>query len=380
MIYSAPLLASDESAVLEMIREQWIRLHWMLRDKPARWTGLLRRSALARGIRGSNSIEGYTVSDDDAAAAVEGDQPYDAKVEAPSWLAVTGYGDAMTHALRQGSDPDARIDTTLIRSLHFMMLRHEPAKHPGSWRPGPIYVQDDRKDKRVYEGPNRKLVGQLMEELVDSIKTPTNLADESPLVAASIAHLNLAMIHPFSDGNGRMARCLQTLVLARVGVVDPVFCSVEEWLGVTSNTDEYYEILAKVGAGSWNPNRDARAWIRFMLKAHYQQAATFERRQQEVGGLFAEIEDELSTLGFDDRASAPLVEAALGRAIRNSRYRSHADVNQMTASRDLKALVEAGLLVRSGKGRGSAYGASEKLQRIRDRNRVDKEIADPFNL
>jgi Fic family protein len=45
------------------------------------------------------------------------------------------------------------------------------------------------------------------------------------------------MIHPFRVGNGRMARALQTMVLAQDHVVEPTFSSIEEWLG--SNTEEY---------------------------------------------------------------------------------------------------------------------------------------------
>ena len=46
-------------------------------------------------------------------------------------------------------------------------------------------------------------------------------------IQAGMAHLNLVMIHPFRDGNGRMARCLQSLVLARGGILNPVFISIE---------------------------------------------------------------------------------------------------------------------------------------------------------
>ncbi len=63
-----------------------------------------------------------------------------------------------------------------------------------------------------------------------------------------MAHLNLTMIHPFKDGNGRMARALQTLVLSREGIVSPVFSSIEEWLG--KNTLPYYNILAETGEGN----------------------------------------------------------------------------------------------------------------------------------
>jgi hypothetical protein len=50
-----------------------------------------------------------------------------------------------------------------------------------------------------------------------------------------------------------MARCLQSLVLARGGILDPVFISIEEYLG--RNTQRYHDVLAEVGGGSWQPGR-----------------------------------------------------------------------------------------------------------------------------
>ena len=74
-----------------------------------------------------------------------------------------------------------------------------------------------------------------------------------------MAHLNLAMIHPFSDGNGRLARCLQTLLLAREQIVSPVFSSIEEYLG--QNTQAYSEPsgppFAKHTPQSRSPTRSA---------------------------------------------------------------------------------------------------------------------------
>jgi len=57
--------------------------------------------------------------------------------------------------------------------------------------------------------------------LVEELCTELTEADQDAknrMIRAAMAHLNLVMIHPFGDGNGRMARCLQTLVLARGGV------------------------------------------------------------------------------------------------------------------------------------------------------------------
>jgi Fic family protein len=107
-----------------------------------------------------------------------------------------------------------------------MMLSHDLDKSPGQYRRGEIFVHDDERNVIVYEGPDYKLVPELMGELVASG------AEQCPVfVRAAMAHLNLVMIHPFRDGNGRMVRALQTLVLAREQILAPEFSSIEEWLG-----------------------------------------------------------------------------------------------------------------------------------------------------
>jgi Fic family protein len=100
-----------------------------------------------------------------------------------------------------------------------------------------------------------------------------------------MAHLNLVMIHPFSDGNGRMARCIHTLVLAREGILEPEFCSIEEYLGYEQQG--YYDVLAKVGRGSWHPKSDTRPWLRFILKGHLVQAyrTNFMSAPMQTAGL-----------------------------------------------------------------------------------------------
>ena len=135
-----------------------------------------------------------------------------------------------------------------------MMQRYDFSKNPGRWRSGPIFVRDDESGARVYQGPDAASVNALAHELTEVLNNPP--AGSPPMVVAAMAHLNLVMIHPFSDGNGRMGRVLQTMVLARGGHVAKEFCSIEEYLG--RNRQAYYDVLAQVGAGSWHPERDAR--------------------------------------------------------------------------------------------------------------------------
>jgi Fic family protein len=370
MIFVAPTLLPAEEEVLQKIAAMRQSLKHSI-STPGRWFGVLRRATLARNIRHSNSIEGINVTRDDAFAAVENDEPMTA--EKSTWEATLGYRNAMTYVLQLASDPHFSYSEGLIRSLHFMMTQHELPKHPGRYRSGVIYVRDEKKQENVYEGPDAEIVPALMGELVASLQEVSNLPG---MIRAAIGHLNLVMIHPFSDGNGRMARCLQTLVLAREQIIEPPFCSVEEYLG--RFTQEYYDVLSEVGKGAFHPENDCRAWIRFNLVAHFRQAAWLLQRSRMTQRVWAEIEQILSRRHLNDRGLSTVVDAAFGYRIRRTHYMNAAEVSDQVASRDLKVLVDSGLLVGEGETKGRVYRSSNMLREIYLRNYEPRMNANPF--
>jgi Fic family protein len=373
MLFHTPILTSQELEVIERIDKMRDALRHQL-PEGRRWVGLLRRIAMARAIRGSNSIEGYNVSLDDAVAAVAGEEPIDAQRDA--WLAVQNYRDAMTYVLQLADDSHFSYDEMLIRGLHYMMLKYDLDKSPGRWRPGIIYVRDERTQDIVYTGPDAIDVPDLMHELVEELRLPDQMP---PMVKAAMAHLNFVMIHPFRDGNGRMARCLQTLVLAREGIIAPQFSSIEEYLG--ANTEAYYQVLAEVGQGAWHPERDARPWLRFALTAQYRQAQTMVRRAEEAEARWAIISSETERAGLPERAVPALFNAAMGFRLRNVLYQEATGVSDHIALRDLKALVDAGLLEPKGERRGRTYVATIRLRALNAAIQVErKPPEDPFEV
>jgi Fic family protein len=191
-----------------------------------------------------------------------------------------------------------------------------------------------------------------------------------------MSHLNLVMIHPFADGNGRMGRALQTFVLAREGIGEPEFSSIEEYLG--RNTQDYYNVLGDVGAGSWHPERSARNWIRFCLTAHYRQAMTLLRRTREWERIWEEVEELVGDIDAPERSVLALFDAAQGWRVRNASYRKAAEISENLASRDLKLLADAGLLLPQGERRGRFYVAAPVLTEIKARVRERLPILDPF--
>lgn len=380
-VFDTPEPDPVEAEVLDMIAELRQQLDFRVSNRPRQWVGSLRRLSFARAVQASNSIEGYDASLDDVAAAVDAEPTLG--TDAETQLALTGYRDAMTYVLQIASDPTAKVDEGILKSLHFMMLRHELDKDPGRWRPGPIYVRRAATGETVYEGPASEQVPDLIAATVEELEG----SDAPALVRGAMAHLNLVMVHPFRDGNGRMARCLQTLILAREQIVAPTFSSIEEYLG--RNTQAYYDVLGEVGQGSWNPHKSARPWVRFCLTAHYHQARTMLRRIQETERLYVECLELAAKHRLPQRVAGALAETAHGLRIRNSSYRAIVDqtageqISDLAASRDLRAMVEAKLLQPVGERRGRYYLAAPAVSGIRDALRADrepKETADPFEL
>ncbi|HEY7582735.1 MAG TPA: Fic family protein [Acidimicrobiia bacterium] len=371
MPFKTPNPDALEEAVMERIEDLRHRLRYAILGEPRRWTGRIRQHALARAIRGSNTIEGYDVSKNDALAAAEGEEPLEANEAA--WTAVTSYRNAMTYVLQLADSPTFEHSEMLISSLHYMMLQYDLDKSPGRYRTGPIYVYDDELHENVYEGPEAEAVPALMKEFVETLQ----MSDAPVMVRAAMAHLNLVMIHPFRDGNGRMARGLQTLVLAREGIIAPQFSSIEEYLGRYSR--DYYSILAEVGGGKWQPERDARPWVRFCLTAHFRQATTVLRRAKEAEKLWELLDAEVRRERLPERMVLALFDAALGYATRNATYRKAAELSSQVASRDLLTLCDAGLLEPHGEKRGRYYLATDRTRTLRKKAQEARPpLEDPF--
>lgn len=346
-------------------------LRYHVVQNPRRWNGVLARMTRARALMQSNSIEGINVSQEDAIAAVDGEDPVDA--DRPTWRAVVGYQAAMDYILQRTRDENFAFSKDVILAVHFMISQHDLDANPGNLRRGWVGVRNSQSGLVVHEGVDRELLDPLLGELIGYMNADSGVPAE---LKGTMTHLNLTMLHPFADGNGRAARCLQTAVLARQGIVAPEFSSIEEYIG--RHQQEYYDVLAQVGGGKWQPQRDARPWVRFCLTGHYRQAQIILRRVGEVASVYDELVKVVARSRLPERAAVGLIEATFGRRTRNASYRVTTEVNNNLASRDLKELVDAGLLMAVGEKRGRHYVATRELRAIREKHRLPRKEDDPF--
>jgi len=109
-----------------------------------------------------------------------------------------------------------------------------------------------------------------------------------------------------------------------------------------------------------------------MLTAHLAQAHRILWATSQLDKLWDEAIRLGAERGIPERALQPVVDATIGLRIRNSSYRKFANISENLASRDLKQLVDAKLLVPSGEKRGRVYVASKELEELRTR------VVEPF--
>ncbi|MGW1727804.1 Fic family protein [Streptomyces sp. NPDC002306] len=181
--------------------------------------------------------------------------------------------------------------------------------------------------------------------------------DADPLVRAAMAHLNLVKIHPWTDGNGRMSRSLQTLLIAREGVLAPEFSSIEEWLGLPGNTWEYYKVLREVGGPVYSPDRDTLPWVRFSLRACHEQSQRVQHRVQRSTDCWVALADLTERFHLAERQITALHEVAMTGRVRRSRYEKAEALSDQQAVRDLQGLTRARLLTPVGNTKARYYTA-----------------------
>jgi Fic family protein len=323
---------------------------------PTRWMGSLRREVRASSIGGSTSIEGFSVSPEEALALTSGRLATDQGDE--NRQAVSCYARAMDHVGTLAIDPVFSWSDRVILDLHFDACWFQRDKDPGLWRTGPIGVTASD-GTLEYVGPDGKSVVGLMDEVIASLAQSERDADIDVVVRAAMAHLNVTSVHPFRDGNGRISRIVQSLVLARGGLASPEFFSIEEYLG--SHTQEYYAALREAQGGSYQPERDATGWVTFCVEAHIAQARARLAQIDAAAARWGRLEGLVADRNWPERLVIALEQSLAGRTDRST-YSAQADVSPATASGDFRRLLDAGLVVQRGRGRNVGYVASESLR------------------
>lgn len=202
----------------------------------------LRRANRIRTIQGSLAIEGNSLSEEQITAILEGKRV----IAPPREIQEVRNALAAYDHLEQWK---AHSEADLLAA--HSMLTAGLIDESGRYRSGGVGVMAG--SKVMHMAPPAKRVPLLMQDLMVWLEK----AEHHPLIASSVFHYEFEFIHPFADGNGRMGRLWQTLILF---AWSPVFIRIPVESLVYEHQQEYYQALREsTGQGQCAP------FIEFML-------------------------------------------------------------------------------------------------------------------
>lgn len=226
----------------------------------------------------------------------------------------------------------------------------------GHYRVRPIYVvrrQFGVPQETLYTGPEAKQVPKLMADFIAWLKDSED-KDINPAIAAAIAHLEIAAIHPFNDGNGRTARALATLMLYQRGYDFRRLFALEDYYN--TNRQAYYKAI-NVGKTYDERRLDITSWLEYFVKGFKKEIDEVKNKilslsARQVGGKIKSqiylTPEQLKVIDFLDqvgRISAKDVADVLSCPKR-------------TAQLQLQKLKKIKIIKAIGKGKSTLYIAN----------------------
>lgn len=228
----------------------------------------------------------------------------------------------------------------------------------GAWRndsTGPMHVVSGPigRERVHYEGPAASRLEQEMKAFLDRFEAAG--ADHDPVLKAGLAHLWFVTIHPFDDGNGRIARAIADLALARSERSAQRFYSMSSQ--IRQERAAYYDILERTQRGSL----DVTPWMEWFLACL---TRAIDGAQTTLAAVLtkARFWQTLGTAPINERQRLMLnhlLEGFEGH-LTTSKWATIAKCSSDTALRDILELLDRGILVRNpGRGRSTSYSLAE---------------------
>jgi Fic family protein len=279
----------------------------------------LRKKNRIKTIQSSLEIEGNSLSLDQVTAILD-----NKRIIAPQKDILE-----VKNAIKAYKNLDSYNPTSLISfcKAHDILM-HGLIENPGEIRTKSVGILKGRVVTHI--APPGNIVRSLINDLFDYLKKDRDI----PLIKSCVFHYEVEFIHPFIDGNGRIGRLWQTVILRQYS---PVFEFLPIESLIKARQSEYYRIL-----GESDNKGDSTGFIEFMLQ------------------IINESLEELLTnqnvnLTSKDRISIFKEKILKSSFNRQDYMRQFKDISTATASRDLKLAVEEGILKKTGDKRTTLY-------------------------
>lgn len=223
-----------------------------------------------------------------------------------------------------------------------------------AWRDGAMQVTSGPMGKETvhFDAPHAERVPTEMKVFLQWMEAEQEL---DPVLKAALAHLWFVTIHPFDDGNGRIARAIADLQLARADESPQRFYSMSAQIQAERNT--YYDILESTQKG----DMDVTPWLTWFLDCLMR---SMEQTDETIAKTLArakfwEAHRNTDLNARQQKILGLLLDDFFGK-LQVSKYAKINKTSPDTALRDIQDLVKKGILEQEGSGRSTSYTLSNQ--------------------
>lgn len=278
----------------------------------------LRKQNQIKTIHSSLSIEGNTLTEEQITAILE-----NKRVVGPEKDILEVLNALEVYKNINKLKPEREKDFLKAHKLLLQKL----IKEPGKYRNQSVGIVKGSKVEHI--APPHENVPYLMKNLFEYLKDKNELT----LIKSCVFHYEMEFIHPFLDGNGRMGRLWQTLILLQDY---PIFEFLPFETLISKNQNDYYNALSLS-----DKEGKSTKFIEYMLKI-------IERSLEEL------LQNSTKKLTDKDRILI-FLENCTSDFTRKDYMNYFKDISSATASRDLKNAVESGLISKLGDKKTTTY-------------------------
>ena len=310
----------------------------------------LRRQALIRMTHSSTAIEGNMLNTLQVEALLA-----DKKIDAPARdiFEVKNYLNALKY-IQQVVEKKSAITEKVILKIHKLVTADTlPKEQSGCYRKALVYVVKRRTgmpDEIAYTGPSAQKVPELMKDLIEWVGQ-SQKKEIHPIIVAGIVHQELAAIHPFSDGNGRTARALATLILYERGYDFRRLFALEDYYN--KDRSKYYEAI-NIGKTYEERKTDFTPWLEYFVEGFKQEIDNVKEKVLSLS--LKKIDDKIRQRIYLDKNQIQILEFLdqVGK-ITVSDVVDILHCPKRTAQFHLQKLKKLGTIKLVGKGPSSSY-------------------------
>jgi len=321
------------------------------------WEAKFRREAMERTVHHGTHLEGNALSSEEVKDVLEGTEVVarDRDVqEVINYRNVLKFIDAVQAQIGSSGAYNFTLETIL--EIHRLTTEKIlPEQSTGKFRLRQVVIRNTKTGQISYTPPPSVEVPYLIEDLVNWINS-----DEAklihPVIKAGIIHYEIARIHPFVDGNGRVARSVATLVMFLDGYDIRKFFSFEEYFD--ENPMQYYLTLQAVSNQLVldTHERDLTPWLEYFTEGVAIELNRVKEKVQRIS-VDARIKDKLGEqLMLTERQMMIVEYLHRHKSMTNKDFRKiFPDFSDDTVLREIQFLRKKGLLKKIGGTKKATY-------------------------